>query len=50
MVAQATVNYPTLRFQVRDVCELAYREEFDGVFSNAVLHWSVGQDGILRRL
>ncbi|MGA2146090.1 MAG: methyltransferase domain-containing protein [Bryobacteraceae bacterium] len=39
MVAQATVNYPTLRFQVGDVCELAYREEFDGIFSNAVLHW-----------
>jgi trans-aconitate methyltransferase len=39
MVAQATANYPAIRFQVRDVCELAYEAEFDAIFSNAVLHW-----------
>jgi trans-aconitate methyltransferase len=39
MVTQARNNFPDLRFDVQDVCSLPYREEFDAVFSNAVLHW-----------
>ena len=39
MVEQARRNAPALRFEVQDVCRLPYREEFDAVFSNAVLHW-----------
>jgi trans-aconitate methyltransferase len=39
MVEQARRNAPSLRFEVRDVCALPYRDEFDAVFSNAVLHW-----------
>jgi SAM-dependent methyltransferase len=39
MVDQARQNAPGLRFEVQDVCALPYREEFDAVFSNAVLHW-----------
>ena len=39
MVAQARENYPSLEFAARDVCEMEYAEEFDAVFSNAVLHW-----------
>ena len=39
MVEQARRNAPNLRFEVQDVCRLPYRQEFDAVFSNAVLHW-----------
>jgi trans-aconitate methyltransferase len=39
MVAQARANYPSLEFAACGVCEMDYAEEFDAVFSNAVLHW-----------
>jgi trans-aconitate methyltransferase len=39
MVAQARGNFPELRFEQRDVRDLPFQAEFDGVFSNAVLHW-----------
>jgi trans-aconitate 2-methyltransferase len=39
MVEQARKNAPGVHFEVEDVCRLPYREEFDAVFSNAVLHW-----------
>jgi trans-aconitate methyltransferase len=39
MVAQARENYPGLEFRPRNVCSMEYTEEFDAVFSNAVLHW-----------
>lgn len=39
MVAQARANFPEIRFEVQDVCDLPFHGEFDAVFSNAVLHW-----------
>ena len=39
MIERARKNFPGVRFEVADVTALAYREEFDAVFSNAVLHW-----------
>ncbi|MCX6627531.1 MAG: methyltransferase domain-containing protein [Candidatus Solibacter sp.] len=39
MIAHARENFPLLRFEVQDVCELPYQAEFDAVFSSAVLHW-----------
>ena len=39
MIAEAHRNFPGLEFAVHDVCALPFREEFDGVFSNAALHW-----------
>lgn len=39
MIEQARRNIPHLRFEAQDVCRLPYREEFDAIFSNAVLHW-----------
>ncbi|MES1022039.1 class I SAM-dependent methyltransferase [Gloeocapsa sp. BRSZ] len=39
MIEQARSNYPHLHFVVVDARELQYKEEFDAVFSNAVLHW-----------
>lgn len=39
MIVKAKEKYPQLNFEVRDVLELGFREEFDAVFSNATLHW-----------
>ena len=39
MIERARGNVPGLRFEVADLTEIEYREEFDAVFSNAVLHW-----------
>lgn len=39
MLEQARKNYAELRFELADVTALDYRDEFDAVFSNAVLHW-----------
>ncbi len=39
MTAQARANFPHLRFETLDVSTLPFDQEFDAVFSNAVLHW-----------
>ena len=39
MMAQAKRKYPALRFAVINATQLKFDEEFDAVFSNAVLHW-----------
>jgi trans-aconitate methyltransferase len=39
MIEQARVNFPDLRFETAEICDLSYDGEFDAVFSNAVLHW-----------
>jgi trans-aconitate methyltransferase len=39
MVAAARKAYPALQFEVADARDLQYSNEFDAVFSNAVLHW-----------
>ncbi len=39
MIAQARLNFPNLRFEVRDARRLGFDAEFDAVFSNAALHW-----------
>ncbi len=39
MITQAQQNYPTLSFQVADATDLPFVEQFDAIFSNAVLHW-----------
>jgi SAM-dependent methyltransferase len=39
MTAQARANFPDLHFDTLDVSALPFDQEFDGVFSNAVLHW-----------
>jgi trans-aconitate methyltransferase len=44
MVALARSQFPSLDFRHRDVLDLTFREEFDSVFSNAVLHWIGKQD------
>lgn len=39
MIVKSKEKYPELNFEVRDVLELGFKEEFDAVFSNATLHW-----------
>ncbi len=39
MILQARENYSNLQFAVMDATKLEFIEEFDAVFSNAVLHW-----------
>ena len=39
MVAKAKQNYPHIDFEVNDALKLAYSNEWDIVFSNAVFHW-----------
>lgn len=39
MIQQARLNYPDLEFTEGDAADFAFAEPFDGVFSNAALHW-----------
>ncbi|MBW4637604.1 MAG: class I SAM-dependent methyltransferase [Gloeocapsa sp. UFS-A4-WI-NPMV-4B04] len=39
MIEQARKNYPNLIFEVADATNLHFTEQFDAIFSNAVLHW-----------
>lgn len=39
MILRSRQNYPNLQFAVMDAINLEFTEEFDAVFSNAVLHW-----------
>jgi trans-aconitate methyltransferase len=39
MIATAQQNYPHLKFILSDATDFALTEQFDAVFSNAVLHW-----------
>jgi trans-aconitate methyltransferase len=39
MIQQARLNYPDLEFVAGDAADFAFPEPFDGVFSNAALHW-----------
>ena len=39
MIEQARIHYPNLQFELADATTLQFTEQFDAVFSNAVLHW-----------
>lgn len=39
MIERARKNYPNLKFEVADGTNLDFEEQFDAIFSNAVLHW-----------
>lgn len=39
MIVKAKYNYPNIDFSVQDANYLDFHNEFDSVFSNAVLHW-----------
>jgi trans-aconitate methyltransferase len=46
MVGQARALYPDLRFELGDAASFHFDEPFDGVFSNAALHWVEEQDRV----
>lgn len=39
MILEAKSKYPAINFNVADATNLEFNHEFDGVFSNATLHW-----------
>jgi trans-aconitate methyltransferase len=45
MLADASKNFPGLRFVLGDAAGFNFPEPFDAVFSNAVLHWVKNADG-----
>lgn len=47
MVAQARMNYPSLKFMLADATNFTLPAPVDAVFSNAVLHWVKNADGAL---
>lgn len=47
MIKKAKSNYTKLTFQVADATNLAFKNYFDTVFSNAVFHWIPNQEKLL---
>lgn len=50
MIATAKENYPELSFEVADAAQLPFNQSFDAVFSNAVLHWILEPDAVIRSI
>jgi len=50
MIKKAEATYPGINFGAADACNFQFAEQFDAVFSNAVLHWinSEAQDAMMR--
>lgn len=48
MLEEAQRTYPERRFVRADARTLPFADAFDGVFSNAVLHWIAEQDAVVR--
>jgi trans-aconitate methyltransferase len=46
MIGQARQNYPKIRFVLRNASDMEFQEEFDGVFSNAALHWMTAAETV----
>ena len=50
MVERAKVKYPHIDFQVADAINLPFDDEFDAIFSNAVLHWIKTPEMVLQNI
>ena len=50
MIAQARQNYPKLKFSLADARAFQCDEPFDGVFSNAALHWIPEASSVIARV
>src|SRR5579864_8831456 len=48
MISQARRRFPNLKFEVADARRLDFERQFDAVFSNAVLHWIVEPELVVR--
>lgn len=45
MIAEASRNFPLLKFEIGDAANFEAGDRFDAVFSNAALHWVKDADG-----
>ena len=50
MVRRAQQQYPSLRFHTGDALTMEFDQEFDAIFSNAVLHWIRPPEEAARRM
>lgn len=50
MIQEAKNSYPNLDFAVADALAIAYKCEWDIVFSNAVFHWISNHDLLLQKI
>jgi trans-aconitate methyltransferase len=50
MIGQARQNYPKLDFRLLNATQFNFPEEFDAVFSNAVLHWVTDAEAAVRNI
>ena len=50
MIAQARINYPSLKFILADGADFALAEPVDAVFSNAALHWMSKAGAVVARV
>jgi trans-aconitate methyltransferase len=48
MLAEAHVNYPELELVAGDATRMSFARPFDAVFSNAVLHWIMDAEAVVR--
>lgn len=50
MIAKAQADYPQAEWAVMDALHLTYVNEFDVIFSNAVIHWLPDHETLLKNL
>lgn len=50
MIGRASGKYPHIRFQVGNVLDLNEKKTYDGIISNATLHWVKEPDEALKRI
>lgn len=50
MIVQAKEKYPTVDFAVADGRTLGFENEFDAIFSNAVLHWIPEYETVIEQM
>jgi len=50
MIDKAMKAYPLITFEVMNATEMNYEEEFDAIFSNAVLHWIKEKEKVVKKI
>ena len=50
MINTAKQNYPSLNFLRMDATDFSFPDKFDGVFSNAVLHWIPEKEKVVKNI
>jgi len=50
MISEAKSKYPDIDFELADALNMPFSNQFDAVFSNAVLHWITSPERLLERV